>query len=219
MKRLFWLGFFLSGCGVWAQEPLFMEAGTHPGGQQLYSRLVLFDDVLAWKNAWGVTPNFAVLPDVRIAEAGITGADLRVKQRIYRADTGPVDTWRISAQGGVSWREGRDPGPRVGLVSTTIRGRHGVNAQVDLNAGEASARRYAVNASHLYRIHPVRYTPQTEGAWYTMLESLNDVSSDGDVTALAGMGLLYEARRWAAEAGIQAGDGDIRFAAGFRLLW
>ena len=196
-----------------------MEAGTHPGAKQLYSRLILFDDTVEIKNAWGFSPNLALLPDVKITDSGVTGADLRLKQRIFRADTGPVDTWRVSAQGGVSWREGRDPGARAGLVSTTIRGRHGVNAQADVNAAETADRRFAVNASHLYRIYPVRFTPQTRGAWYTMAESLNKVSSDGDVTALGGAGLLYEARRWAAEAGIQTGDGSVRVAAGVRVLW
>lgn len=201
------------------QEPAFMEAATHPGRGQHYSRLFWVDGGAALKHAFGFSADLALLPDLTLDRHGVTGADLRLKQRILRRDTGPVDTWRMSVTGGLSWREGRDPGPRVGVASTTIRGRHGVNAQVDLNAADTAAGRFAVNASHLYRIYPARFSAQTTGAWYTMLESLNDVSPDAEVQANVAAGLLYEARRWAAEVSVRAGDSPTRVGLGLRWLW
>jgi len=196
-----------------------MEAATHPARGNLYSRLLWVDGAGSLKNAYGFSADLALLADVKLDGDGIPGADLRLKRRLWRHDTGPVDTWRVSATAGLSWREGRDAGPRAGLASTTIRGRHGFNFQADVNAADAAEERFELNASHLYRLHPARYGAETRGAWYSMLESLNGLSPDGEVRSDLAAGLLYEARRWAAELSLRAGDRDTRAGAGVRVLW
>lgn len=205
---------------VRGQEPTFMEAGTHPGGGQNYSRALWYDGEGVFKHALGLTGRRAVLGEVRMSDGGVTGGGARIKQRILQRDTGPIDTWRMSVQGGVDWREGREPGVRAGVVSTTIRGRHGVNAAVDVNAGAPGRERIGLNASHVYRIWPARYAADTAGAWYTMLETLNDLSPDGDLRGDVAAGLLYEARRWAAEVSVRREDGEtLRVGLGVRMLW
>lgn len=220
MKSLGFLLLMSALLPLWGQEPTFMEAATHPGSGQNYSRAVWFDGETVFKHAYGFTARQALLGEVSLTDAGVTGGGVRVKQRFWQWDSGPIDTWRMSVQGGMDWRDGRDPGPRLGVVSTTIRGRHGVNAQVDVNAAVPGKERIALNASHLYRIHPARYTMTTAGAWYTMLESLNTVSPDGDVRGDVAAGLLYEARRWAAEVSLRWLDEDtLRAGVGVRMLW
>ncbi len=202
------------------QEPTFMEAGTHPGAGQNYSRAVWFDGESIFKHAYGFTARQALLGEVSLDSAGVSGAGVRLRQRFWQRDTGPIDTWRASVQAGADWRDGRDPGPRLGVVSTTIRGRHGFNLQADLRAGLPRDERVALNASHLYRIHPVRFTVDTPGAWYTMVESLNRLSPDGDVRGDLAAGLLYEARRWAAEISLRwLNEDTVRAGAGLRMLW
>lgn len=213
-----WLGLVL--LPLRAQEPAFMEAGTHPGTGQNYSRVLWFDGQSLLKHAYGITARQAVLGEAAFDGDGIAAGGVRFRQRVWQRDTGPIDTWRVSFQMGADWRGGRDPGPRVGVVSTTIRGRHGFNAQADLNAGAPGAERLALNASHVYRIHPLRFRADTPGAWYTMLESLNHISPDGDVRGDIATGLLYEARRWAAEISLHWVDENIlRLATGARILW
>ncbi|MCC5847219.1 MAG: hypothetical protein JJU29_03920 [Verrucomicrobia bacterium] len=229
----------LWGTALSAQEPAFMEAGTHPGSGALYSRLFWTSPPLSGGeggrerggllesiNAYGFTARRALLFDLGLDVDGVSEGSLRLKQRFLQFDTGPIDTWRASVHGGVHWREDGDPGARLGLVSTTIRGRHGWNLQLEWNEAEISERRYEANASHLYRIHPVRYAADTTGAWYTMLESLNAVSSDGDVAADVAIGLLYEGRRWACEASIRLiepsegiSTADTVLGLGARMLW
>lgn len=206
---------------VRGQEPTFSEAGTHPGGGQHYSRVLLYDSALHLKHAYGLTGRRALTADLRLAPDGIPAATLRLKQRIWQHDTGPINTWRASLQAGIDWRETRDPAPRIGLVSTTIRGRHGLNAQIDLNAAAPNPERIALNASHAYRLHPARYAADTPGAWYTLLETLNTLSPDNsNIRADLAAGLLYEARRWAAELSLRhTHDNTLHLALGLRLLW
>ncbi len=197
--------------GVAAQEPTFMEAGTHPGARQWYGRAFwrsatwadgAADDTAEFALAYGLTARRALLAKTTLDKGGPEVASLRLRQRIWQRDTGPIDTWRASLQVGGEWFDGRDPGGRAGVVSTTIRGRHGFNAQVDWRGAAPSAYRFEANVSHLYRIYPARYHAGTVGAWYTMVESLNVFDRDGNRVSDAALGLLYEARRWAAEASV-----------------
>ncbi len=222
---------------VWslAQEPTFMEAATHPGAGQWYSRAIWISDTLRdadgdrqaeIKNAFGLTPWRAVLADVTVGQRGVDGAALRLKQRLLQHDTGPIDTWRVSLQGGGEWLDGRDPSGRLGIVSTTIRERHGFNLQGEWRGAAIAAERFEANASYLYRLWPVRYAERTAGAWYSMVESLNRFGPNGERESDAAVGLLYEARGWAAEVAIRMEEGDAglrtdrtRVALGFRTLF
>lgn len=236
MKQLIALLTLSCSYAVMAQEPTFMEAGTHPGRYQLYQRLIAthapdaVDRADDWqatlKTAYGFTARTALLADWSIDGRHRNEASLRLKQRFWQRDTGPIDTWRASVQGGIEWFEGADLSPRLGIVSTTIRGRHGVNAQLDWRDGTKPSERFAVNASHLYRIHPARFRPNTSGAWYTMIESLNALSDHASPTPGLAIGLLYEARRWAAEISVKSDDitessqrTNHQWALGARYLW
>ena len=221
---------------AWAQEPTFMEAATHPGSEALYQRLLWTSPTLKdgstreqlWelKSSYGFSPVFAAKLDLENDGDGWRYGSLRVMQRVIQRDTGPIDTWRASVHGGIEWVDGRDPGPHIGFVSTTIRGRHGFNGQLEWHGGERSTERFEANASHLYRIAPAQYRPETRGAWYTMLESLNTFAGDGTHAGDVAVGLLYEARRWAAEVSVlaqepneQIGRRSTRIGIGYRYLW
>ena len=64
-------------------------------------------------------------------------AGLLLKQRVMRKDLGPLDTWRASVLAGADLpgkegvRESTHVSPRLGVATTAILGRHGLNGQVD----------------------------------------------------------------------------------------
>jgi hypothetical protein len=210
-----------------------MEAGTHPGAGQLYQRLLLTyapwaagDDpetVTEIMTAYGWNARLALLPNIAVRDTGDVDGSLRIKQRIWQRDSGPIDTWRASVQAGIAWPAHADPGARAGLVSTTIRGRHGFNAQIDWNDAAPPAERFAVNAAYLYRWYPARFSSASAGAWYSMIESLHHFSGSGAHAPEWAVGALYEARRWAAEISWRTGDRLVReqqaVALGVRYLW
>jgi len=219
---------FLAAGVVSAQEPAFMEAATQPGANQSYARLLFLfgersdansavDEFTARiKLAYGVDANLAALADADFqyvrsdpgdeSEEGFSLATLRLKYRLFKHDLGPLNTWRASVLAGAdipgtSDELARDhASPRMGMVTTAILGRHGLNAQVDWTGRVDDPDLFAVNASHLYRLAPTEYSAQTSGAWYTMVESLNEFSDSGDSRTDLAVGILYEARRWAWEA-------------------
>ena len=219
---------FLVAGVVSAQEPAFMEAATQPGADQYYARLLFLvgersdadsavDEFTARiKLAYGVDANLAALLDADFqhvrsnpgseSEEGFSQATLRLKYRVLRHDLGPLNTWRASVLAGAdipgtSDELARDhASPRLGMVTTAILGRHGLNAQFDWTGRVGDPDLFALNASHLYRLAPAEYSAQTSGAWYTMVESLNEFSDSGDSRADLAVGILYEARRWAWEA-------------------
>lgn len=211
---------------VQAQEPAFMEAATHPGRQTFYTRALVSyasydldgesvdDFAFISKSAYGLHPRLALLFDAEARsieigdtrESGLDDVTLRLKYRYLQLDTSPINTIRASATAGLIMpgdkriNPNRNPAPRVGSAITAIFGRHGLNAQVDRKFLPETSDETEVNASHLYRIAPSRYTRETKGAWYTMLESLNTFMDNGDYQIDLAVGILYEARRWAAEA-------------------
>ena len=237
-----------------AQEPAFMEAATHPGSGRLYSRILfLFEEgagrgvdvdtqTARLKLAYGITPDLAALLDAgyrRIERADLDGTEtglgdwsLRLKALLLRRDFGPVNTWRTSIQAGADVPgtndrlSSRHASPRLGVVSTLIVGRHGLNAQLDGTARVNEPDLAEANASYLYRLAPRQYTAATSAAWYAMFESLNTFREGGDYRADAAAGILYEARGWAWEAAVripaaQQGpyDLDHEIATGFRYLF
>ncbi len=120
---------------------------------------------------------------------------------------------------------GMDTYPRCALVSTAILNRHGANAELEWEEYGSEPDRFTANASHLYRLAPVDYTADTHGAWYTMLESLNQFSDDGDSRHDLAAGILYEARSWACEVSLRLPleqnwprNEDYKFTVGIRYL-
>ena len=165
------------------------------------------------KLAYGLAARWAALADLHgrqmrrngSTETGFATATLRLKHRLFKHDTGPINTWMASVLGGIEVPgPQRDVAPartaiRLGAVTTAIRGRHGVNVAVDWTSGKKRTDTFDANASYLFRLAPTTYAADTRGAWYIALESLNTFANDGDRQASWAPGLLYEARRWAAE--------------------
>mgnify|MGYP000947685060 CR=1 FL=1 len=226
-------GVWLAGFGVgalWAQEPTFMEAATHPGAGQFYGRGGLAwvesesastgrtDQAASLKLAYGLTPTLAALADAEYRwrdereERGnaLSLTTFRLKYRFWRKDLGPLNTWRMSVLGGVGFPGTDDdrlapehPFPRLGWVSTAILGRHGINAQVDWAGYRGAPDAFDLNASHLYRLAPAEYAVSIRGAWYTQIETLNRVDDGGEAESDLAVGILYEAWAWAGEISLR----------------
>ncbi len=168
------------------------------------------------------------------AEQGLAEGLLRLKWRVAKVDLGPLDTWRTSLYGGV--RLAGDLGdaedfsartsPTFTVASTLIVGRHGVNGALGWTAPREEADGLAVNASYLFRLAPALYAADTPGAWYVMVESLNEWDTDGGRRLELAPGLLYEARGWAWEIAVRLPvsehrreERDWEVTAGYRHLF
>ncbi len=212
-----------------AQEPTYMDAATHPGAGQSYSRLLVsqseydengtetkdFGAVL--KLVYGIRPTLALVAEAEFAslsandgdETGFLSSTFQLKYRLFKRDLGPLNTWMTSVFAGVTVpgdmdaTANMDAYPRCALVSTAILGRHGVNGELEWEEYGSEPDRFSVNASHLYRLSPAEYAADTPGAWYTMVESLNQFTDDGESRFDIAIGILYEARRWACEASLR----------------
>lgn len=236
---------------VIAQEPTYMDAATHPGAGQFYSRLLLSaseyqdgetetEELSAMaKLVYGLRPTLALLADVELAslsapdnhETGMLWSTFQVKYRLFKKDLGPLNTWMASAfagltvPGDMNATTNVDSYPRCALVSTAILGRHGANAELEWEEYGSEPDRFTVNASHLYRLAPAEYASDTRGAWYTMVESLNQFTGEGDSRFDVAAGILYEARRWACEVSFRVPleqdwpqEEDYRLTVGVRYL-
>lgn len=183
-------------------------------------------------------------PDAE-SHAELGDLSLGLKWRFWQHDTGAIETNRLALTGGVRLPTGSDAlssggvDPFVGLVFTTVRGRHGINASArylvttdgrddPVGPGMGSADLLTLETSYLYRLSPSAYTADTEASLYAVAESFVDYETNGDAEWRLAPGLLYEARRWAAELSVilpAATDVEHRsefghgFAAGVRILF
>ncbi len=206
-----------------------MDAATHPAQGQAYVRALgtaaEYDaagpearrQALELKLAYGVRSSTALLLESEWArregggeaDSGFVRAGLLLKQRLLRKDLGPLDTWRASVMAGADlpgedrMRDSSHVSPRLGVATTAILGRHGLNGQVDWTGRIGEDDRFRLNGSYLYRLAPATYAVDTRGAWYAVAEWLNEVTTGGESRSDAVMGLLYEARNWAAEVGLR----------------
>ncbi|OVE76162.1 hypothetical protein BVX97_01875 [bacterium E08(2017)] len=210
---------FFAALTVSAQEPAYMEAATHPGKNQFYARTLSYvseyeGDTLGnnevsgkLKLVYGLRSNLAALLDVYFTD-DIHETSCRLKYRLFKNDLGPLNTWMASVYAGVAFPGNshvvfdNDEHPIMGLVSTAILNRHGLNGQMQWSESDET-NIISINASYLYRIAPSAYSSDTKGAWYVMIESLNDISDDSQNRSDAALGILYEAQRWAAEASLK----------------
>ncbi len=214
----------LAGAAV-AQEPAYMEAATHPAQGQAYVRALGYaaehdaagpearQQAVELKLAYGVRSSTALLMESEWVRregdgesaSGFARAGVMLKQRVLRKDLGPLDTWRASVLAGMDLpgedevREAGHISPRVGVVTTAILGRHGLNGQLDWTGRSDGEDRIRLNGSYLFRLAPATYAADTRGAWYAVAEWLNEATTGGDSRSDAAIGLLYEARNWAAE--------------------
>ena len=206
-----------------------MDAATHPAQGQSYVRVLgyaaEYDDPgpetrrqsMGLKLAHGLRSSTALVVESEWArregggetDSGFVRAGLLLKQRVMRRDLGPLDTWRASVLSGADLpgdemvREAAHVSPRLGVATTAILGRHGLNGQIDWTGRTGEDDRFRLNGSYLYRLAPATYAVDTRGAWYAVAEWLNEASTGGDWRSDAAMGLLYEDRAWAAEIGLR----------------
>ncbi len=178
-------------------------------------------------------------------DSGFADPTFLARLRVWKSDRGPIDTTRVMVFGGVQAPLGSDQfssdsvDPIFGAVMTTISGRHGVSvsAQYLLTTGSVSeplmfgdqlADALRADAAYLYRIEPAAWEADTPGAWYAQLELNGRYETNADWEMFVSPGILYEGRRWAAEASVSiplARDLDHRpetalaVTLGFRLLF
>lgn len=161
----------------------------------------------------------------RFHEDGVGDLTAIWKYRLWQHDTGPIETKRFSIFAGAEIPIGNEDlssgsvDPILGVVYTQVAGRHGFNADLSwkfttggagegdedagLAVGESLADLLRVNASYLYRLAPEQYTSETNASWYGVAELNAMYETNGDLEVMLSPGILYEARRWAAEASIQ----------------
>jgi len=177
--------------------------------------------------------------------SGLGDISLGLKYRFWQHDTGAIETNRLSVFGGARLPSGTDDlssggvDPYVGLVFTRVQGRHGVNAAVrylwttdglddPVSAGMGDADLLTLETSYLFRFSPAEYAADTVGAWYAVVESFVDYETNGDAEWRLAPGILWEARRWAAEASVilpaaqdieRRGETEWGLALGVRVLF
>lgn len=177
--------------------------------------------------------------------AGLGDISLGLKYRFWQHDTGAIETNRLSVFGGARLPSGKDDlssggvDPYLGVVFTRVQGRHGINAAArylwttdglddPVSAGMGDADLLTLETSYLFRFSPAEYAADTVGAWYAVVESFVDYETNGDIEWRLAPGILWEARRWAAEASVilpaaqdidRRGETEWGFAAGVRVLF
>lgn len=149
---------------------------------------------------------------------GLADPEIIFKYRIYKSDSGALDTLRVALLAGAEIPSGDgnftsgSVDPIVGIAATTIRDRHGLNASArfKLNTrgddehnlgGDGPDDALWYNASYLYRIAPGAWTATSGAALYAVAELNGLYETNGDNEILFSPGLLYEARNWAGEIG------------------
>lgn len=178
-------------------------------------------------------------------DAGIGDLMIGARYRFYRYDSGPTDTLRLALEGLLRLPTGGDEfttdtiSPSLGVNLTMIRGRHGFNASAGyhlttgdtpqrIHPGDSLADHAHLSLAHLYRVAPASFATTSEAAWYTQLELLGHAETNGDTDLELAPGILYEARRWAAEASVlvplsddlsERPDREVGVVLGFRLLF
>ncbi len=201
-------------------------------------------------SAWADVPVIAERDrsDMAPNNNGLGDVSLGLKWRFWQHDTGAIETKRLAAFGGVSLPTGEEGlssdgfDPFVGLVYTMVHGRHGVNASAryrvntdgtdaalgPIGAGMGSADLLTLETSYLYRISPASYAAETSGSLYGVVESFVDYETNGDAEWRIAPGLLWEARRWAAEVSVilpaasdieERAETEFGLVAGIRVLF
>jgi hypothetical protein len=149
---------------------------------------------------------------------GLADPEVLFKYRIYKSDSGTLDTLRVALLAGAEIPSGDgnftsgSVDPIVGIAATTIRGRHGLNASArfKLNTGGDEEHNLGgdgpddalwYNASYLYRLAPGAWTATSDAALYAVMELNGLYETNGDHEIALSPGLLYEARTWAGEIG------------------
>lgn len=235
-----------SSSTAFAQEAMNTQAATMPskGTFVLREQLHVFafgshptsgvesttNTELSTSLAYGLARAFAVTLDVPVVfrteertgqpddhDSGVSDLELMFKYRIYKHDSGGIDTLRIALLGGADFASGDDHdfsstsiNPNLGAVLTVVRGRWGFNqdfiytfntgGDADSNyGGEGPDNALFFSTAGLYRIAPARFTPDSTSAWYLTAELNSIFETNGDLETRFSPGLMYEGQRFAFE--------------------
>ena len=155
------------------------------------------------------------------SDYGPGDAELLFKYRVYRADTGPLDTTRVVLLAGAELPTGAgDLGsqsfdPIIGVALTSIKERHGFGAAVraqfntgsdtrSLTVGQNRADLLRYDLTYAYRLVPERFDVSTShGSWYGVLELNGASETNGDHELVIAPGILYEGAFGALEFGLR----------------
>lgn len=150
-------------------------------------------------------------------DKGVEDLDLTLKWRIFKHDSGGIDTTRAALMLGAHVASGDDEdfssqsvNPHVGVVWTRVVRRHGFNLEGEFTwntGGEESANlggdgphdAVRLNGSYVYRLAPARYGPESRGAWYATAELNGLYETNGDWDLRWAPGLMFEGWRWGFE--------------------
>jgi hypothetical protein len=120
--------------------------------------------------------------------------------RLFRRDSGPIDTERASLILGVQC----DTASRGATSLRPDFARDSFDAAVQATlstSGDPSDFRY--DGAWLYRLSPATFGPSIEAAWYLVAELNGRYQTNGDHEVLLAPGLLIEARRISFELSVQ----------------
>ncbi len=178
-------------------------------------------------------------------DVGVMDPTAMLKWRFWKEDLGPVDTVRVSLLVGAELPIGDgvytsgSVDPIIGGVITSVLGRHGLNGALQytlttdgddeaLTFAQGQADALRADASWLYRLSPEKYAEDTKAATYSVLELNWRYETNGDRELFLSPGLLYEAKTWAAEIGVQIPieqsvghrpETEVAIVAGLRFLF
>lgn len=137
------------------------------------------------------------------------------KWRFYREDTAAIDTTRAAMLAGFMLPTGEGtslrPGfsddsfdPFLGVALTQIRHRHGLGLAAEYRLSTSGhADLFEGDLAYLYRLEPAEFSTTSTSAFYGVAEVNLYYETNGDVEALLAPGLMYEARTFTIEFGIQ----------------
>lgn len=245
----------LPGPGLLTYRPMvrFDRFGEAPGGEEGRIERTRFMQHLMYGVApeWGAFAEIAVIHrETRSAsgdenDTGVGDARLGVAHRFFRRDFGPLDTFRAVAEvsariptGGSAFSSDA-VSPALGINTTTILGRHGINtaARYELTTGESEspidpgdtlADHLFLAATHLYRLSPSSFAEGDNVAVYSQVDLLGHLETSGDAGLDLGLGVLVEGPRWAAEFSVilpvaedveERPEGEYGLALGLRFLF
>lgn len=212
------------------EQFMLLRAGGDPGDDDRSARTTSFTTMLDY-GLTGTQSLSLRLPTIfrringdarhgRFHEDGVGDLTAIWKHRVWQHDTGPIETRRLSVFAGAEFPTGNEDltsgsvDPIIGVVYTQVQGRHGFNADLSwkfttgsadsvAGVGESLADLLRVNTSYLYRLAPSEYGAGTQASWYGVVELNGSYETNGDVEVVLSPGLLYEARTWAGEIGVQ----------------
>lgn len=180
---------------------------------------------------------FPRLGRVERADDGVADPTFLVKYRFWQRDSGPGETYRWAALGGLNVRSGDSDfssdsyDPILGTVYTFQRDRLLLDADLiyQFNTGRDQFRhdvlRYDLACS--YRMFPAIFEPEENYEWNAVAELNGRYVTDGSHEVFLSPGVQFVTERWALEASIQLPviqniDGpetDYRFVVGLRFQW